>query len=281
MYELWQDFRVKSKFWGKSIEFTPYGNCYLRLTRTGEIFTWKKVTSVIHNVIGGTPWAEHYGELKITNHLTAESCVLVFRKERGIFSQSSDNEVTGHVRNAAGRDSYAVKGAWSERLLVFGPPVSMLAMHGGSTSLVSLNTAAGERVANSPSLKAFNQLVWQHRNMPDGHRSSYGFNEFAMSLNEVLPALRPLLPPTDTRLRPDQRHYEHGRVDLADSEKGRLEELQRERRKTMDTVDNPWKPVWFQKVIDPYTNEESWQFTGSYWECRRAHAFDRINFSLW
>lgn len=33
----------------------------------------------------------------------------------------------------------------------------------------------------------------------------YGFSTFAMELNELPPELKPLLPPTDSRLRPDQR----------------------------------------------------------------------------
>ena len=33
----------------------------------------------------------------------------------------------------------------------------------------------------------------------------YGFSTFALELNELSPDLKPLLPPTDTRLRPDQR----------------------------------------------------------------------------
>lgn len=33
----------------------------------------------------------------------------------------------------------------------------------------------------------------------------YGFTQFALELNELDSALKPLLPPTDTRFRPDQR----------------------------------------------------------------------------
>ena len=37
--------------------------------------------------------------------------------------------------------------------------------------------------------------------------------------------------PTDSRLRPDLRAYEHNDLDLADEEKLRMEENQRKRRK--------------------------------------------------
>uniref|UniRef100_A0A4W5M7V8 Uncharacterized protein n=1 Tax=Hucho hucho TaxID=62062 RepID=A0A4W5M7V8_9TELE len=41
--------------------------------------------------------------------------------------------------------------------------------------------------------------------MPADHEQYYGFTKFAMELNELDPSLKLLLPPTDTRLRLDQR----------------------------------------------------------------------------
>lgn len=41
--------------------------------------------------------------------------------------------------------------------------------------------------------------------MPKGYEQYYGFTQFALELNEMDPLSRSLLPPTDTRFRPDQR----------------------------------------------------------------------------
>lgn len=41
--------------------------------------------------------------------------------------------------------------------------------------------------------------------MPKGYEQYYGFTQFALELNELDPLLKALLPPTDTRFRPDQR----------------------------------------------------------------------------
>lgn len=41
--------------------------------------------------------------------------------------------------------------------------------------------------------------------MPVNHEQYYGFTKFAIELNELDPSLTPLLPPTDTRRRVDQR----------------------------------------------------------------------------
>lgn len=40
---------------------------------------------------------------------------------------------------------------------------------------------------------------------PKDYQLYYGFSALAMELNELTPDLKPLLPPTDSRLRPDQR----------------------------------------------------------------------------
>lgn len=42
--------------------------------------------------------------------------------------------------------------------------------------------------------------------MPVDHEQYYGFTKFAIELNELDPSLKLLLPPTDTRLRVDQRY---------------------------------------------------------------------------
>lgn len=41
--------------------------------------------------------------------------------------------------------------------------------------------------------------------MPEDYDLYYGFTRFAMELNEIDPELEKILPPTDTRFRPDQR----------------------------------------------------------------------------
>lgn len=72
------------------------------------------------------------------------------------------------------------------------------------------------------------------------------------------------LPPTDSRFRPDQRLFENGQVDLAESEKARLEQNQRERRKNPQHA-----PKWFERREDQYReggDGMTWQFNGLYWK---------------
>lgn len=59
-------------------------------------------------------------------------------------------------------------------------------------------------------------------------KTRYNLTPFAISLNELTPGLMEKLPPTDSRLRPDQRHLENGEYEMANTEKLRLEQLQRQ-----------------------------------------------------
>jgi hypothetical protein len=52
----------------------------------------------------------------------------------------------------------------------------------------------------------------------------YGMSFNTLQLNYLPNTLRPWLPPTDTRFRPDQRALENGDFKLAASEKERLEQ---------------------------------------------------------
>lgn len=69
-------------------------------------------------------------------------------------------------------------------------------------------------------------LLWE-RNRSVA-KTRYNLSPFAISLNELTPGLMEILPPTDSRLRPDQRYLEDGEYELANAEKLRLEQLQRQ-----------------------------------------------------
>ena len=59
----------------------------------------------------------------------------------------------------------------------------------------------------------------------------YNFTYFTLQLNYLPPGLKERLPPSDSRLRPDQRALEEGDLIKAASEKARLEDKQRKMRK--------------------------------------------------
>ena len=80
-FTLWEDVRIKTKFWGKSLEFQPSGTVHLTLRDLGDTYEWNKVTSCVHNLFGGGErWVDQYGECVITNKAHGITCKLTFMK---------------------------------------------------------------------------------------------------------------------------------------------------------------------------------------------------------
>lgn len=103
----------------------------------------------------------------------------------------------------------------------------------------------------------------------------YNFTSFAMTLNELEPAMERLLPPTDCRLRPDIRAMENGDIgrnspwgggvaaplpaltaasrstEAASNEKERLEEKQRFARRERSKEEEEWTTRCVFRV-DPF-----------------------------
>ncbi|KAJ6151844.1 ATP12 ATPase F1F0-assembly protein [Penicillium chermesinum] len=98
----------------------------------------------------------------------------------------------------------------------------------------------------------------------------FNLTPFVITLNALPDNLRPWLPPTDTRLRPDQRAMEDGEYDLAAKEKHRVEEKQRAKRREREAKGEIYQPQWFMRDRCPITGEEFWAHNGKYWASRES-----------
>ncbi|XP_076361791.1 oxysterol-binding protein-related protein 2-like [Tachypleus tridentatus] len=108
--------------------------------------------------------------------------------------------------------------------------------------------------------------LWQADPRPEYSAEYYHFTLFAIALNELDNDMKQLLPPTDSRLRPDIQKLELGDIDGAAYEKNRLEEKQRDARKQRKKHKIMWEPRWFKLEHNPYTKADDWIYTGGYWE---------------
>lgn len=252
---------VKSKFSGKSFDINPLGTWFLRLRPTSggpeELYTWKKVTSSVVGIITGSPTIDNWGPMEIKNHTTGDVCLLDF-KQRG-WKASSACAVSGKVLSGAdGKTCWSIGGKWNERIYARLTP-----------GYVDELEASGKQGKDANPNKAF--LVWEAHERPTG--VPFGLTPFAITLNALQPNLKRMLPPTDTRLRPDQRCMEDGEYDRAADEKNRVEEKQRAKRRARETAGEEFQPKWFKKSVDPVTKEEYWEVkrTGvemDYWKKR-------------
>ncbi|XP_034550338.1 oxysterol-binding protein-related protein 6 isoform X1 [Notolabrus celidotus] len=238
-FTFWQDVRWKNKFWGKSMEILPIGTVNLTIPRFGDHYEWNKVTTCVHNILSGRRWIEHYGEITIRNTKSSAClCKLTFIK--GNYWSSNVNEVQGFVMDQEGKVIHRLFGKWHEGLYCGVPPSA--------------------------------KCVWRPGSMPTDYELYYGFTRFAIELNELCPELKDVLPRTDARFRPDQRHLEEGNLEMASSEKQRIEDLQRTRRKWREENEVKQEPRFFKKVVDA-NHRERWVSNNMYWELRKNPGF--------
>lgn len=243
-WKFWGDSNLKGKFWGRSIQLDPIGILTLQF-EDGETFQWSKVTTSIYNIILGKIYCDHYGTMRIKGS-GQYSCKLKF-KEQSIIDRNP-HQVHGYVQdNITGIKVAMLLGKWDDAMYyVLGDPST-------------------KPKGYDPMSEAI--LLWERDKSTTQTR--YNLTPFAISLNELTPGMPDILPPTDSRLRPDQRHLENGEYELANSEKLRLEQLQRQARKLQE---KGWQPRWFRKDAE----DDCYKYVGGYWEAREENKWDGI-----
>ncbi|KAJ6930553.1 oxysterol-binding protein-related protein 1C-like isoform X1 [Populus alba x Populus x berolinensis] len=235
-WKFWGDSNLKSKFWGRSIQLDPVGVLTLEFD-DGEVFQWSKVTTSIYNLILGKLYCDHYGTMRIEGN-REYSCKLKF-KEQSIIDRNP-HQVQGMVQDKHGRTVATLFGKWDESMYYMNDDFS-----GKGKGFESMKEA---------------HMLWR-RSKPPRFPTRYNLTRFAMTLNELTHGLKEKLPPTDSRLRPDQRYLENGEFDMANSEKLRLEQRQRQARNMQE---RGWKPRWFAKD----KGSDTYRYVGGYWEAR-------------
>ncbi|KAJ6115089.1 hypothetical protein N7486_000867 [Penicillium sp. IBT 16267x] len=236
------------KFWGKSAEITTEGRVRITLHATGEHFSWAPSTSFLRNIIAGEKYVEPVGELTVSNESTGHRSISTF-KAGGMFSGRSEEVSTRTVDSYNKPASLGLVGTW---------PSSVTLTRDGSPSGNPIWTA-GPLVPNAP--------------------KHYGLTSFAATLNEITSIEDSRLPPTDSRLRPDQRALEEGDLDRAEEVKVQLEEAQRARRREMEAAGESWTPRWFTPVNEDTDGEVVWRLKNGkdgYWDERARGSWSNV-----
>ncbi|KAL3424597.1 oxysterol-binding protein [Phlyctema vagabunda] len=232
------------KFWGKSAELVTEGRVrvVLRLPDgSDELYSWNVATVFLRNIVMGEKYVEPVGSMTVTNESTGAKAVIEF-KQKGMFGgRSEDVQVESYDENGS-HTGTSLTGTWNNSL-----------------KLVEQGKTTGSE-------------IWRVGGLVDNASQRYGFTTFAAGLNETTAIEEGKLPPTDSRLRPDQRAAEGGDLDTAEGLKARLEEAQRARRKEMEGRGESHKPRWFVKAEGGDEGEEVWRLRGGkdgYWEERQ------------
>ena len=240
------------KFWGKSAELNTDGKIRIFLHASNEHYSWTVASSFLRNVIAGEKYVEPVGTMTIVHENTGAKAVCTF-KAGGMFAGRSEEvnvQVFDHVGSVL---PMGAQGKWTSDL--------QLTNNGQPTG----------------------KTIWNVGDLVDKPVQHYGLTTFAATLNQITTIEEAQLPPTDSRLRPDQRAYEEGEIDRAEALKARLEERQRARRRVMEEHHEEWQPRWFVKVgpedASALGEEDVWRLKGGkdgYWEERERGSWDGV-----
>jgi len=239
----WQNARPKTKFLGNALNVDTQGSSHLMFPKTKDYFWFKNPASRVHNILLGKMWIEHYGQLKIENTTTGHRCIILFQK-CGWLRNKAIYDVQGYVTDKDEKQCIHLYGKWNESIT-------------GKWLVDTAEHKKGDEV-----------VLWT---CPKDHYmgGKYNLTRFAARLNELDDSYKKLLPPTDSRLRPDRQALERGDPDAASAYKRQIETKQREERAKRKQAKKEWSPTWFKPVSDPRKPDDIiWVYKGNYWELR-------------
>ncbi|XP_076435253.1 uncharacterized protein LOC143275073 isoform X2 [Babylonia areolata] len=301
-WTLWQEFTMTIKFRGRYIQIVPMGMAHLKFTDTGHHYTWRKVTTTVHNIIVGRLWVDNDGLMDITNHATGHVCQLRYHPY-SYFSREPHRKVSGVVKDRRDRARWTLNGTWCSQIEA--APILQEAEEeeegeerkedeedeeeeeapssclGGSGKSSSSSSSSSNRNRGEPYRTGPGQVLWIVRPPPEGADKIYHFTRMAIEMNEPEDGVAP----TDSRRRPDQRKMEEGDWEEANRLKFLLEEKQREARRRREAEAerargegvevSGYQPAWFRKEEDPVTGSPLHVFAGDYWRCKETQQWDR------
>uniref|UniRef100_A0A8C5A0M7 Oxysterol-binding protein n=1 Tax=Gadus morhua TaxID=8049 RepID=A0A8C5A0M7_GADMO len=264
-WTLRQEISLASKFRGKYLSIMPLGSIQCLFEKSNNHYSWKKVTTTVHNIIVGKLWIDQSGEIDVVNHQTGDRCHLKFAPY-SYFSRDVARKVTGVVTDKDGKAHFVLSGTWDEKM---------------EFSRV-MQSSKGENGTEGKQRTVYQTLkskeIWKKNPLPEGADTMYYFSCLALTLNELEEGVAP----TDSRQRPDQRLMEAGRWDEANAEKQRLEEKQRTVRRERAAaaeaegaqhIDN-YEALWFKKIDDPVSGESLHVYKGGYWDAKEEGSWD-------
>jgi len=241
-YVFWQDSRPTTKFLGNYIDLSPGSRTHVYFPKTRDHFVYSVLpTTRVNNLIIGSIWIDHFGTLVINNLKNGESCSLTFEKCGWL--GSGRHAVNGYVKDASGNNALSITGKWSD-----------------SISVKWLYESGKEP-------KDTTKVLWKRPS--NNSLGKHKFTEFCFKLNEASAQYTKVLPPTDSRLRPDRKGLEVADIGEAAMAKTKLEEKQRSDKRTREQRKETWAPRWFKEIPEENGHGNAWVYCGDYWEQRQ------------
>lgn len=226
-----------------ALEVDNVGKSFVNLTNTGDLITFNKPKVRVKGIILGKMFVDFFDNAIVTNHTTGDVLEMKFYSVDEP-KKGDQGIVKGKVKDYTGQVKCEIEGSWLSHL-----------------DIIDEN---GKR-----------ERIWS-KFLTDSY-DNYFFTDFSSNLNNLTDELKAQLPPTDSRLRPDQRALENHDYDLAASEKHRLEEKQRKARKENEKKKNyKHTPNYFTESYDDMTGDLVYVYNKKYWKDRKERNFDHF-----
>ena len=221
------------------LDVDALGKTYVTYTDFDDINAFTKPRAIVRNLIIGTIDIDVEGKFEVTNDM-GDIC------EIDMIPSTSGKKgvVKGEIKDINGDVKYSIEGNWQD-------------------SLYLINKETGEK-----------KKLWEI--IPSKGKEDFYFQPYTFDLNNLTEEMKTVLPPTDSRFRPDQRLMEYQDIDKAADEKHRLEQAQRARAKKYKEEGFTPKPLYFEETYDDLSGELIYKYKGNYWEMRNKHEFDDL-----
>jgi len=230
-----------------TLEIEQVGKNYLSLFDFGDEISWSKPKSYVRNIMFGEMYVETIGKTICNNHTNGDMIEITYHNVGGP-KKPNFGMIDGYLKDLAGNEIMKITGNWS-----------------GTFDVVYKEN--GIEVKKN---------LWKHDPLPlskEEWELRYNFSDFTINLNNDDPTLLKTLPRNDSRLRPDQRALEYGDLKLAASEKHRIEEKQRARRKDEAKKKIIYKPLYFTETYDDLSGDLIYLYKKTYWENKKNQNF--------
>ena len=222
------------------MDFIQQYRTYIELQDHNEKYEISAPVFSAHNLIIGTPYVDLGGssQIKLLERSDLD-CQLRYTK-RGWISKD-ECKVEGEVTKK-GKKIFKIHGHWNSK--VFITPYKENGKIDSSSEI----------------------LVFEKNPYPERWDYMYGMSHFSLQLNYFPRRLEKVIPPTDTRRRPDQRYLENGDMIMAAKEKERLELKQRTRRKENEQNGIDHQPAYFETFENPHDGQTYYVYNNKYFE---------------
>ena len=96
-------------------QVVPLSTAHLEFNTGDNHYTWRKVTTTVHNIIVGKLWVDQSGDMEIVEHKKGIKCHLKYIPY-SYYSRDSQRKVKGVVMNANKEVKWVVQGNWDNKM---------------------------------------------------------------------------------------------------------------------------------------------------------------------